>query len=319
MTGQPVRPASGEQFELRFGDGADAAKAVVGQVAAVLREFSVGGVHYTETWPDDELPPMGCGIVLSPWPNRVEDGQWTTADGTPQQLDITEVSRHTAIHGLLRNTGYAVTAQTADSVALAASVYPQHGYPFNLDTTVTYRLSSVGLSVTHTVTNRGAQPAPFGIGAHPYLRIGEVPVEQLTLTVPADTHAPIDDRWLPKELAPVGEHGPDLRTPTVLGEVNCDVALTDLAVLDAGGRNRHEHRLTAPDGAALLLWTDVAFGWVQIYTPPDFPGHGPDRRLAVAVEPMTCGANALRTGRDVILLAPGDTWSAGWGLTPQPA
>ncbi len=39
------RPASGQQFSIRRGDAA----ATVGQVAAVLRSFSVGGVFFTET------------------------------------------------------------------------------------------------------------------------------------------------------------------------------------------------------------------------------------------------------------------------------
>lgn len=91
------RPVSGEQFVLHRGD----AVARVGQVAAVLREFSVGTTAYTETWDDADLPPMGCGIVLVPWPNRVADGRWS-CDGATQQLDLTEPSRGHASHGLLR-------------------------------------------------------------------------------------------------------------------------------------------------------------------------------------------------------------------------
>ncbi|MDQ2845016.1 MAG: hypothetical protein M3Y77_01390 [Actinomycetota bacterium] len=58
-------------------------------------------------------------------------GQVVAAVLRDMQLDITEVGRYTAIHGLLRNTGYAATEQSADSVTLAASIYPQHGYLFN--------------------------------------------------------------------------------------------------------------------------------------------------------------------------------------------
>lgn len=307
------RPASGDQYVLRSGD----ATAVVGQVAAVLREFTKAGVGYTETWPDELIPPMGCGIVMAPWPNRIEDGRWTDADGHEQQLDITEPGRNCAIHGLLRNVAFQPAVVTSDAVTLAAPVPPQHGYPYNLDVTVRYQLVAEGLRVTHTVTNRGAAPAPFGVGAHPYLRIGDVPVEQLTLAVPADTQAPIDERWIPIGLAPVGQHGPDLRgAGRVLGEVNCDIALTDIALTSSPAGDRHEFVLSAPDGRSLTLWSDPAFGWVQLYTPPDFPGYGDDRRLAVAVEPMTCGANAFRTGKDVLTVQPGETWSASWGLTP---
>ena len=80
----------------------------VGEVAAVLREFSVDGTHFTEIWDDDWVPPMGCGIVLVPWPNRIKDATWNYQD-KPQKLDITDLSLGHATHGLLRNTAYQVT------------------------------------------------------------------------------------------------------------------------------------------------------------------------------------------------------------------
>lgn len=59
-------------------------RAEIGTVAAVLRGLTVGGVAVTEPVPAEATPPLGAGIVLGPWPNRVRD----------------------AIHGLLRNTAY---------------------------------------------------------------------------------------------------------------------------------------------------------------------------------------------------------------------
>ena len=302
------RPASGEQFILTNGD----ARAQVGQVAAVLRSFSVAGVDYCETWDDADLPPMGCGIVLAPWPNRVEDGQWTAPDGSEQQLDITEVSRYCAIHGLLRNTAYQVVEQQPAAVTLAAATPPQHGYPYNLDTSVRYALEDNELRVTHTVVNRGTQAAPLGVGAHPYLRIGDVPVEDLTLTIRARTHVPIDERWIPQPAVAVGTLAPDPNAGVRLGDEVFDVCLTDLDLVDG----RVEHRLDAPDGRSVTLWADSDFGWVQIYTPRDFPADPANPRLAVAIEPQTCGANAFRSGKDVIWLEPGETWSASWGISP---
>jgi aldose 1-epimerase len=38
------------------------------------------------------------------------------------------------------------------------------------------------------------------------------------------------------------------------------------------------------------------------------------RRTAVAVEPMTCPPDALRTGVDLIELEPGAQWLGSWGL-----
>jgi len=303
-----TRPATGRQHEIRHG----ATVARVGEVAAVLREFSVAGVHFTETWGDDEVPPMGCGIVLVPWPNRVADGRWTY-QGAVQKLDITDLSNGNAIHGLLRNTAYQPVSVQGDTVTLAASIYPQHGYPFILDTEVRYALSDDGLTVTHRLANVGTAAAPFGVGAHPYLRVGEHPVDELEITVSGTEYAPTNERSIPVGVEPVDGTDVDLRSGVRLAELAADVALTGFAVT----KGRIEHRLAAPDGTGLVVWADEVFRWAQVYAPPNFPGPGkPNQRKAIAIEPMTCGVNALNTGQDLIWLEPGDTWSGSWGLRP---
>jgi aldose 1-epimerase len=42
----------------------------------------------------------------------------------------------------------------------------------------------------------------------------------------------------------------------------------------------------------------------------------PRRRRAVAIEPMTCPPNALRSGTDLQRLEPGGVIEARWGLVP---
>ena len=305
------RPASGEQFVLHRG----AARAVIGQVAAVLREFSVDGVHYTETWPDGQTPPMGCGIVLMPWPNRVAGARWTH-DGRAQHLDVTEPANGNAIHGLLRNAVYQRVpggdeASRADTVTLAASIYPQHGWPFTLDTAVTYALTDEGLRVTHSVANVGGEPAPFGCGAHPYLRIGGVPTEDLTLTIRARQRIVTDDRMIPTGTKPLDGPLATLPTGVRVGDLDVDTGLADLEQVG----ERYEHVLTGPQGRGVTLWAEAAFAWAQLYTPHDFPA--PEgARQAVAIEPMTCPADALNSGEGLIVLQPGQTWSASWGISP---
>ena len=303
------RAVSGRQFELRRGD----AVARIGQVAAVLREFSVRGVHFTETWTDDLVAPMGCGMVLAPWPNRVAGGVWLL-DGAKQQLDITEPSRGNAIHGLLRNTAYEVLGQTESSVKLGASIYPQHGYPFIIDTSVTYELTDHGLQVTHRLTNVGSVRAPFGIGAHPYLRVGDVPAADLTVTVSGRTHALVNDKMIPESLESVDGKHVDLRGGERVGDLKADVALTDLDVVEG----LVSHRLSAPDGTSLVLWADEVFGWVQVFSPDQFPVPGrADQRVAIAIEPMTCAVNAFNSGDGLLWLEPGAEWCASWGLRPE--
>lgn len=306
------RPATGDQYLLRRGT----ATARIGQVGAVLREFTDSGTHYTETWPEADATPYSCGLVLLPWPNRVAAGVWHWA-GLRQQLDITEPQRGNALHGLVNQRPHDVIAQTDDSVTLAATIYPQHGWPFALDTAVTYAVTDQGLAVTHHVRNIGADHAVFGCGAHPYLRVGDVPVDDLTVTVRAGSYYVTDDAMIPVEKRPVDGRLAQLPTGVRVGELHLDTGLTDLALV----RGRIEHELTAPDGRGLTVWADPDFAYTIVFTPDDFPNdtsRGPTGlHRAIAIEPMTCPTNALASGEALIRLAPGEAWQGSWGISPH--
>lgn len=299
----PRRLPTGPQYEISRGR----ARAKIGSVAAVLRGFAVDGVDFTEVWDDSRPAPYGCGIVLAPWPNRIADGTWTL-DGRTMLLDLTDRSNNAAIHGLLRNTAYDLVSVDESSVTLGAAIYPQHGYPFTLDTLVTYALLDEGLTVTHRLVNVGEGTAPFGIGAHPYLKVGEHPVGDLRLQIDAASYLPIDERKAPTGREPVDGTPFDLRSGVRLGAADLDHCYADLT--PAG--DRHEARLTAPDGTGVLLWADLSFNYLQVFTPRDFPG----RDLTVAIEPMTCPANAFNSGEALRHLAPGESFEASWGLHP---
>ena len=100
MTEYTIEP-TGAQHVLTRGD----TTAVITEVAASLRTLTVGGVDLIPQYPPLRTPPFASGIVLMPWPNRVEDGLWHL-DGKRQQLEITEVDRHNSLHGLLRFSPY---------------------------------------------------------------------------------------------------------------------------------------------------------------------------------------------------------------------
>lgn len=305
------RAATGEQYLLRRGDSV----ARIGQVGAVLRDYTVAGTGYTETWPADAPAPHACGVVLMPWPNRVAGGRWTW-QGSPQRLDITEPETGNASHGLLRYTPYRPSAGTEDSVTLAASIYPQHGWPFTLDTTVTYALTDSGLAVTHRVSNRGTGEAVFGCGAHPYLRIGDVPVDDLLVTVRAGSYFVTDQAMIPVEKRPLDGALAGLPHGISLRGQHLDTGFADLELV-AG---RIEHTLAAPNGRTLTLWADPDFAYTIVFTPDDFPNdtsrETAGQHRALAIEPMTCPTNALNTGEGLIRLEPGESWQASWGLTP---
>ncbi len=296
------RFATGRQFEIRRG----AALAVITELAAGLRLYSRDGIQLTESYGDDQIPPGATGITLAPWANRVEDGVWYL-EGKKQQLDITEVSRNNASHGLLRNAAYALVDESEFSVTLQATVFPQHGYPFLVRHTVRYELDeNTDLRVQQTLVNDSQDRAPFVLGAHPYLRLGEVAPEDLVLTVNARTRLVADERLIPRSTAAAdGQY--DLSGGTAVGDLLIDVALTDLTY--DGGLARHT--LTAPDGRSVSLEQDETCPYVHVFVTDTFPG----RSKAVAIEPMTGPANAFNSGDGLRWLDPGEAFTMAWGIS----
>lgn len=293
---------TGRQFTIRFGGG----EAVITELAAGLRSYRRDGIDLAQSFGADEPRPVGSGMVFAPWGNRIRDGRWEL-DGEPQQLDLTEPRRRNAIHGLLRNTGYRVESSRDSALCLAADIFPQHGFPFRMVHTVTYALDAEGgLSVTQDLANHSDRPAPAALGAHPFLRLGEVPTADLVLTVEAETALATDDRMIPTAAVPVsGDH--DFRAGRRVGDVRVDVGLTGLTLHDDGV---YRHRLQAPDGRGVGIWADPSFGYAQVFVTEKYTG----QPLAVAIEPMTAPANAFNSGDGLVWLAPREHLIGRWGI-----
>lgn len=290
---------TGEQFDLVAGP----TRAVVTGIGAGLRALDVHGRARVETFDVDASPPMGAGGVLVPWPNRIAGAAYTWR-GREYRLEITEAARGNAIHGLLRRRPWRTLDRTEDSVRLAADVDAASGWPGPLRVETTYAVSPTGLTVTHALTNTGAADVPAGVGTHPYLRVGDTPPADCTLTVAADRIVDTDERMIPTAVRPVTA-GEDLRGGRRVGDLALDTCFGA-----APGPDGVLGVLSAPDGAATALWADAAFGWVMVFTPDDLAGRG----RAVAVEPMTCPADAANSGTDLRVLAPGETWTVRWGI-----
>lgn len=299
---------SGRAVAIRAGG----TSALVGTVAAVLRSLEVDGVALTEPLPDGEAPRFASGIVLSPWPNRVRDGRWTL-DGAQQQLAITEPARGNAIHGLLRYADYEIRARSDEAVLLGAIIPPQAGWPALLDTTVEYRAVPGGLDVRHAATNFGRVATPVAVGAHPFLRLGEAPVEDLVVTVHAEGYLESDERMLPVAERDVAGTAFDLRGGVRVGELvgRLDTAFSRVRHGDDGEVARLEDPAS---GRRLSLRQDADWRYLQVFAPAAFPRAGGRERPALAIEPMTAPPDALRSGEGLVRLEPGASWSGGWSL-----
>jgi aldose 1-epimerase len=298
---KPAAP-SGEQIELSFDDQ----RAVVTEVGAGLRIYSAGGRDVLDGYPPDEFAGSGRGQLLIPWPNRIRDGAYEL-DGRHHQLPLNEPERDNAIHGLVRWSSWSVAEQAADRVVLGHVLRPQPGYPFTLELRVEYSLSPKGLAVRTTATNAGADACPYGAGAHPYLSVGSGVVDEAVLRVPARTVLEADERGIPVRSAPVEGTELDFRKPRSVGRARLDHCFTDLD-RGEGGRVRVEIDRTT-------LWADESYPYLMVFTGDGLPDA--DRR-SLAVEPMTCAPNAFVSGDGLVLLEPGESHAARWGISPGP-
>jgi aldose 1-epimerase len=303
-----VRLIAGDLRTLEWRDQ----RAVVGEVGATLRSYSVADVEILDGQGPTGIVTGGRGQVLAPWPNRLEDGSYTF-DGGAAQAALDEPGRANAIHGLVRWLRWTVTEDRPESVRLSCPLAPQPGYPFVLDLSVTYRLAERGLTVTTEAANGGDRALPFGIGFHPYLSARGASVDETVLALPASRRLLLDERGLPAGDEPVEGTSYDFRGGRAIGSANLDDCFCGL---ERGDDGRVEVSLSGPHDDDVVLWADGAFGWIMCYT-GDTLGEVSRRRRGVAVEPMTCPPNALRTGVGVVRVEPGDSFVAQWGIGRQ--
>jgi aldose 1-epimerase len=299
---------SGRRYDLVHGDYA----ASISSVGASLRELRFAGRDLVVPFEAEKVRPWYRGAILAPWPNRVVDGRYSFA-GSSEQLSITEPARGNALHGLVAWLDFRVVRHDVDELVLETAIVGQPGYPHLLELTVSYTLDDEGLLTTVVARNPGTTPAPYGVGAHPYLVAGEGTVDDWSLELPAQSVLTVTpDRLIPEGLVDVGTSDNsrfDFREPRTIGDTFIDNAYTDIAWDETGTTTV---RLTAPSGAGVSMSWGRECAWVQIHT-ADRPAPEPSR-LGLAVEPLTCPPDAFNSGTDLIVIQPGHSTSAGWTI-----
>ncbi|MFC3998667.1 aldose 1-epimerase family protein [Nocardiopsis sediminis] len=283
-------------------------RAVVGRHGAGLLRLEWRG--HDLVWPcDDPADPVAFqGRLLAPWPNRVADGRYVFA-GAEHCLTVTEPERATALHGLVHSATWLPVETGPDRVRLAFTLDGAPGYPFRLELAADYRLDPAeGLHVHVGARNIGAAAAPYGTGAHPYLRVAGA-LDDAVLRLPARSRLPVDGRLLPAGAPePVEGTEHDFGNARRIGATVFDTAFTGLR-RDAEGR---AWTVLSGGGRSVGLWADESFGWLQVFSADGLPGGL--HRSGLAVEPMTCPPNAFATGTDLAVLAPGAVSGARFGI-----
>jgi aldose 1-epimerase len=70
-----------------------------------------------------------------------------------------------------------------------------------------------------------------------------------------------------------------------------------------------------PGGETATLWLDASYPFLMLFTGDTLPDAA-RRRRSLGVEPMTCAPNAFQSRDGLRTLAPGESISCAWGITP---
>lgn len=230
-------------------------------------------------------------FVLWPFPNRVRDRQYVYGDRQYSLANVRHTSADNAlIHGLVFNRSWTyeqpVTSLEEASLTTAIEINPASpnysAYPFLSRLTLTYKLTSAGLTVTYRVQNKGSQPLPYGFALHPYLNLPADPL--LTrVTLPAARLMEADQDLLPTgrllDVRSTMYKMFDLNEPTPVRHLKLDHVYTRLP------------RFSEPVvdfeslGLRLHITTSNDFTHAVIYTPSDQP--------YFCLENQTCSTDAV--------------------------
>lgn len=261
--------------------------------------------------------PMTAGALLAPWPNRTGDGIFSH-HGSIHRLACNEADRNNALHGFAAEANWNVTEHSRSAVTLQWQGPARTEWAWPLHYSITWALADDGLSAELTVTNTstesahpGTESSPFGLGWHPYLSALGAPLDECTLSMSAATNLPLDpDRLLPA--------GPEIPAMEIVDKqqhmagIELDHCFRLEAPQNDDGYAAHKVELRNADGHGAILWADEHFSWCQVYTSPE---SAPSIGRAVAVEPMTCPPNALRSGESLLQLASASSMRFRFGIS----
>ncbi|WP_018143844.1 aldose 1-epimerase family protein [Alloscardovia criceti] len=298
---------AGNEYTIRAGEYT----AVITEQGAALERFDWAGKEITVPRNPQEPIHACSGQILIPYPNRIEDGEYEF-EGKSYAFPIDEHDRHNSIHGLGYRSAWKLESLSTNSVSLTWRTPNMANYPFDLFVTTTYTLSEdKGLEIQVEAYNNGSSNAPWALATHPWLANGKhgTTTEEMDadngacrLSIPAQTHVQVNQRLLPVGLEDVEGTRFDLREAKELGVQSFDDAWTDV-IREADGSVQAV--FTRPDGVEVTITGDETVTSFQMCN--GFGWDASTKPAGVAVEPQTAYANAFRSGKDLIVIAPGKT------------
>lgn len=260
-----------------------------------------GLARYEETGSTMGIP------LLHPWANRLGGFDFTVA-GRSARIDPDSPRVRTdpnglPIHGLLNASPHwelieAGTDSLAARLDFGAHQELTDQFPFPHTIAIAATLDPGALTIRTTVEATGDTSVPLAFGYHPYLVLPGVPRADWHVDIPLTERLVLDQRMIPTGATETVEpfSGP-------LGEHTFDDgyagAMPGTRFALSGGGRRIEVELTG------------GYGFAQVYAP--------ESEDTVCFEPMTAPTDALRSGRGLELVPPGESRSATFAIRIEPA
>ena len=288
------------RYDLHHPESGNGFSMVPGLGANVL-EIRFGGTNVLDGYrsPDElEAGQWGKSALLFPFPNRLQDGQYTWL-GQDYTFPINNAATRNAIHGFVRHEPFEVTRieLTTENAEITCRLdYRGHHayYPFPFVLEATFGMTDRGaFSASFFVKNRHHAPIPVGLGWHPYFRLADR-ADDHALQLPSASVVDIDARMIP-----TGTDTPydAFFSATPLGDTNLDNCFRA-----ADGNTLYHLVLQAARRTLTVAASRSLFPFFQVFTPA--------HRESIALEPMTCNINAFQNGDGLVTIPAQGDWSA---------
>ncbi|MCF7843531.1 hypothetical protein K9M47_01390 [Candidatus Gracilibacteria bacterium] len=244
------------------------------------------------------------GAILVPFPNRVRAGSYDF-NGEHYQLPINFPGEGHAIHGLVYDKSFEIITTDIAEKGLLTVRYRYNGsiegYPFPCTVKYVFSIEDNNFSCSISVVNDGEKTLPFGVGWHPYFILGS-DVDNLYLKLPNVASIEVDEKMIPTGKK---DNMNDFENLDQTHDTQFDTGFEILNINEVAATKIYN----PANNLTLESWQKTGingFNYIQVFTPPG--------RKSIAVEPMTCPADAFNSKESLIELPPQEDWSGSFGV-----
>lgn len=245
---------------------------------------------------------------LFPFANRIRKGRYSFNDKV-FELPVNYVEEENSCHGFLYNSTFEIISKNIfnDYAEIIFGFTPKikyEGYPFCFDMKITHKLNTSGeIETTTELFNSSQTEILFSDGWHPYYSLDET-ADNYSVTFNAKEKLELDDHNIPNG-----------KVIHINGSTHHNISLKNKKLDDLfrfSGSNKANIIKIVPVNSdhIIKIWHESGqnkYNYLVLYIPPD--------RKSIAVEPMTSSIDAFNNKEGIIILKPGESWSASMGFS----